>query len=154
MEFASVPVLQPDAESSAVATLRNSDLLVDFYRGADRQLIQAICYARKRRIGSVEDVIPEGTPVEVWNTIYRRKSAFALCAVLRWWISAKWFAAACRWNLPVSGCGKTGITPTLARTASRRPETRLWSVHSENLLCCQGAFYPLLPLPILPPRNM
>lgn len=44
VEFASVPVLQPKAELSVVATLRNGDFVVDLYRGADRGVIQAICY--------------------------------------------------------------------------------------------------------------
>ena len=45
VELASVPVLQPDAETSVVATLRNGDLVVDLYRGADREVIQDICHA-------------------------------------------------------------------------------------------------------------
>ncbi len=45
IEFASVPVLQPDTEPSVVATLRNGDLVVDLYRGADCEVIQAICLA-------------------------------------------------------------------------------------------------------------
>lgn len=45
VEFASVLVLQPDVEPSAVATLRNGDLVVDLYRGADCEVIQAICQA-------------------------------------------------------------------------------------------------------------
>lgn len=45
VEFASVPVMQPDAESSVVATLRNGDFVVDLYRGADHEVIQAICQA-------------------------------------------------------------------------------------------------------------
>lgn len=45
VEFASVPVMQPDAESSVVATLRNGDFVVDLYRGAAHEVIQAICQA-------------------------------------------------------------------------------------------------------------
>lgn len=45
VEFASVPVMQPDAESSVVATLRNGNFVVDLYRGADQEVIQAICQA-------------------------------------------------------------------------------------------------------------
>ena len=45
IEFTSVPVLQPDTESSVVATLRNGDFVVDLYRGAYFEVIQAICHA-------------------------------------------------------------------------------------------------------------
>ena len=43
VEFASVPVLEPAAEPSVVVTLRNGDLVVNFYREADCEVIQAIC---------------------------------------------------------------------------------------------------------------
>lgn len=45
IEFASVPVFLPDTESSVVATLRNGNFVVDFYQGADLEVIQAICQA-------------------------------------------------------------------------------------------------------------
>lgn len=86
---------------------------------------KAKSHTRKRRTGSVEDVIPEGTPVEVVE--YHLLEKDRICAV----------------------CGIE-----MEKSAKRSAAPCKWSAHPETPLCCQGALHPLLSLPILPPRNM
>lgn len=64
-------------------------------KAATEKQIAVKAHERKRQSGNVLDVVPEGTPTEVWSTACRRMNGSALSVAARWLRSAKRFAEHC-----------------------------------------------------------
>ena len=105
---------------------------------------------KRRNSGSVQDIIPEGTPVEVVE--HRLPEEERICGVCGKEMVE--FALHSRWSLPVSGFVRIGITHMPVSTASRKPGKRSLRLHPWNLQCFPVALHLLLPLLILPCRNL